>query len=200
MTKKNHKNPHELTALDRLQQSRRAKGLEDTPDFVELGRKAHAAASNAVDVPEMSADMLRKMRDEMMKPMFFRPPTRGELHRKLMTMLGKVTYKPNFSFSVEGSDDHLMVIISMTVADAVPDTPGRMTLRGPNNTIPITKRCPINGWGNAIFTERFFVEWLRDQIIELERHEINEWLQFDGKHLRDPHPEETTRWRKFYDR
>jgi hypothetical protein len=36
-------------------------------------------------------------------------------------------------------------------------------------------------------SEEVMIDWVRHCLMQLEEHEMDEWLQVDGKRYRDPH-------------
>lgn len=103
----------------------------------------------------------------------------------------KITYKPGWRFNVASRYfdyqptrpwDIDRVIITITAP--MPN------LNGDGTTVDVISQKQIE----CLQLERMKDEdildyWITHCILDLEKHEMDEWLKFDGFHVREPHPE-----------
>jgi hypothetical protein len=99
----------------------------------------------------------------------------------LLYMLGRITYKPTWTFKLErpsGEIDPWGITIRMYV----PNSRG-----SEQETTPVqsTRRIPWMIYEQR--DEKHFVDWLSREILSMERHELDEWFKIDGIMHRDPH-------------
>jgi hypothetical protein len=96
--------------------------------------------------------------------------------QKAQELVAKFTYKPNFKIELQQDilRDMWQLHIHMIVSDV---HTGKVTKVNSTRLL----HCKVDK------------DYLKDSIIsavhELEIHEINEWLKFNGKHVTNPHPE-----------
>lgn len=93
-------------------------------------------------------------------------------------LLGRVTYKRDFEFCVlsDGPVAGPMIRASMRVEDSRrPSTFG---------SVQSTTTLPL-----AFTDEYSFFSWFANWLIQLEKHESQEWFKVDGELFVDPHAE-----------
>lgn len=96
-------------------------------------------------------------------------------------MLRLLTYKPNWSFSIDEWFGAPRLSIIATVPDAV--NLGQSTPLTLYNMVPMREFQELDDLG--------FLNWVRQSIECLEQHELDEWLKFGGKPLTNAHPNMT---------
>jgi hypothetical protein len=100
---------------------------------------------------------------------------------RLAVLLERVTYKPGSRFSVErppGGPAFLQ--LKLYVQD----------VNNPARTTPLCHARPLEDSQLDEMSDAELIKTLVYQsIAEMERHEIHEWLRFDGVPVIDPHPE-----------
>lgn len=99
-------------------------------------------------------------------------------------LLAKITYKPNYEFELIAIDDwRLQLHIAAKVIDSTDQS--RTTRLMHSSSMPLDR----------YFTEADFYAFVRDSIIKMELHEVDEFLQWadTGKPLNDPHAIGTTK-------
>lgn len=101
----------------------------------------------------------------------------------LETILRTFTYKPGWEFRLTIDERFLNLRIVVMVIDA--DCPSS-TIRIEFNTSFDHHLCNLGHYP--------WEKWLRDRILEVERHEVDEFFQIDGVKTFDPHTPATSRW------
>lgn len=97
----------------------------------------------------------------------------------LTKQLARYTYKPGYTMTIVrelGSAPFLLVEF-VTTDSRQTDKQGRIKFR---RMVPYY----LGGVG----MERQFGDWLQHQLVDLEVHELREWLRLDGEIRDDPHP------------
>ena len=99
-------------------------------------------------------------------------------------ILDDVTYKPNFS--IRHQRDAMMDGLIIRVRYRTPDAndPHKTTTVGTQRVLPYHDI----DWMH----EQALLEWLYHLLVELETHEVQEWLIHNGKRVIEPHPDEPT--------
>lgn len=97
----------------------------------------------------------------------------GAIHQ-LQQWLDRVTYKPNFHLTLDGSN--------LQVQMQVPNTHDPQ-----HRDIDVRAPFPIPPHVLLSLDEREFFRWVRECIHWVERHEADEWLLVDGMRKWDPH-------------
>jgi hypothetical protein len=98
-----------------------------------------------------------------------------ELHK----LLSEITYKPDVRFLLHRHvyDDTVVLTIKQHVPDA--DNPDKIDAVQLNLTIDLLTA-----------TEESIMVLLYDALVQMETHEVQEFLRLRGKHHKDPHPEQ----------
>lgn len=95
----------------------------------------------------------------------------------LKGILKNFTYKPGWKFRLEDFGSFLVLCIDAEVPCT--DEPGRMiNIRFRENFDPLVHRA---------MDERAWMRWLRERILDVEKHEIDEFFKVDGVKVFDPH-------------
>jgi hypothetical protein len=90
-------------------------------------------------------------------------------------LVARLTYKPNAKVWVECGCTLVMVL----------DVPDR---DHPERILPVVSRQQIPpDMAGGSDSEEVMIDWVRHCLMQLEEHEMDEWLQVDGKRYRDPH-------------
>jgi hypothetical protein len=97
-----------------------------------------------------------------------------ELERPLRNLLHNFTYRPGWKFSVEDG----FLRIDAQVIDANKQT----------ETCPLISVQQIPPQLRQDFD---WTRWLFNVILDLERHEVQEFFRIDGRPVYEPHPEIT---------
>lgn len=103
---------------------------------------------------------------------------------RLQSLVARITYKPGFKLSVEEDlvfgSEYLRIFFSMSVVDA-------FDLR---NTEMLSSTVAIQKTACTGYSDEYLLnQIIRQRIIEMEMHEVDEFLKFDGLFIVDPHPE-----------
>jgi hypothetical protein len=100
-------------------------------------------------------------------------------------LVSRLTYKPNAKIWVECGHTLVMVI----------DCPDR---KHPERTLPVVSRQQIPpSMAEGKDSEVETLAWIRNCLMQLEEHEMDEWLSLDKKLVNDPHAGEIrTDWNK----
>ena len=126
---------------------------------------------------------------------------------QVLSILNRVSYKPNFEISCRPSDDEWMgpavLHIIMYVPDSTLDYPkvtverdvryqrvaDRALMTGLHYRLQPTGVIPVSGsrYVPAHLPEEHFLGWLRHVLVEMEHHELDEWFKLDGVVLNNPH-------------
>ncbi len=93
-----------------------------------------------------------------------------------LAVLNGMTYKPGRTFQIQDQGDHILLRISWVGADARRPAPC-------TTNVLYTCVVPYSDVWTAEGVKQHLLLWLR----RLERHELDEWLKFDGERLTDPH-------------
>lgn len=97
---------------------------------------------------------------------------------KVQRALSRLSYKPTFRFEAFQSSDGDQ--IEIRIVHVAPDSRDGFT------PIPLTSFSIFNADAAHLDEAVFYL--VRRQIHEMELHEIDEWLKIDGKHVKNPHP------------
>lgn len=103
-------------------------------------------------------------------------------NERVSNLIRRVTYKPGWSFSVKyaaTSWDYGQLVITAQVRDS----------RGSQREITIQHQCIIPE-SMIELDEAYLLRWLQSCIMEVERHEMQEFLRLDGLLVDDPHRDE----------
>lgn len=100
-----------------------------------------------------------------------------------MKLVERLSYKPNSHFIVrhDSSGDSVEVVVETKCDDATE----RSTTK-----VSVFMVATFNQDELLVFDERTAINRIRRAVIELEMHEVNEFLKLDGVHVVDPHPDE----------
>ena len=103
------------------------------------------------------------------------------MHRELADRLAKVRLPPGCSLVVYtqthmGDPTYPVIEVTQQVPDAT--QPGAVSEIVSSVTL----------YPNDLTHPDFPLFRLRDLLYEMARHEVNEWLTVNGKHVTDPHP------------
>jgi hypothetical protein len=98
----------------------------------------------------------------------------------LYATLAKVTYKAGWDFELISSapTESWHLYIKAKVINVVTGDRSEIAAR---DIVP-----DLVYWSE--FNEQAFLHWLRYRILQVETHEVNEWLRVDCVPLVDPHP------------
>lgn len=96
-------------------------------------------------------------------------------------VLSRMTYKPNTTFARE--HDYLRISIKVPHRDRPRET---VTVEG-KHLIPYVFLVDIRNERPTYDLVQRIADWIRHQILDLEIHEFNEWVRFDGELMHDPH-------------
>lgn len=105
----------------------------------------------------------------------------------------RVRYKPGFTIDYNymiDFDQH-RVILTMKVCDSRDPQahmdPNNLPLEGRRiRLIPVTSSHVLPHW----YGERHAKDYLHHLLLELERHELDEWFSYDDELVSDPHAHE----------
>lgn len=100
----------------------------------------------------------------------------------LEDIISKIKYKSGYEFKVFNNkrNDTIEILIRYTTIDSA--NGGPITL---DSLCCITKETLVY---NTDIKE-FIFSFIRETISRMELHEVDEFLKYDGKHIKDPHPE-----------
>lgn len=105
--------------------------------------------------------------------------------RRLQDIIHRVSYKPRVKLEVHRLMEDVATI---RVVMIVPD------INDPTDNIVFQFMSSLSLYSIGDMTDCQIVEYfVRGAIREAELHEMDEWLKFDGRCVREPHPEEQTR-------
>jgi len=96
--------------------------------------------------------------------------------------LSKITYKPGWKFELEEerTTHHLYNLMYFRLTTKQPSADG---------SVDHAFLCSTHGISPEAFMDRdHFLMIVEHAIRDAEMHEVDEWLKYDGKHIRDPHP------------
>jgi hypothetical protein len=93
--------------------------------------------------------------------------------------VSRFTYKPGCRFVVGQRYEGIDISLHAKVPDAL----------NPKTVIPVHIWRTLDRWQCLRFTDAEVKFTVQSLVREFELHEIDEWLKFDGEHVRDPHPE-----------
>jgi hypothetical protein len=111
-----------------------------------------------------------------------------ELVSRIQTLLSRVTYKPGWKFECwptyasngRLSDREISIITSFTAVNA--ENPSSTEIFHSQNLFPAEI---LENMTDADLV----LHVIRECIFRVEMHEVDEWLKFNGKCVREPHPE-----------
>lgn len=107
--------------------------------------------------------------------------------REAHDLLSRVRYKPGWRFYLEGRDGDYAGFLRghdlMMVIEA--DVPDSRYTGDPAECPLVSIRKPVSL--SLMIDGPHFLRWLRHQIIEMEVHELDEFLRYDGELVNDPH-------------
>jgi hypothetical protein len=86
----------------------------------------------------------------------------------------RITYKPGYVLSVDSGHMHI-------VSGPLPDSLASC------QTVQVTASLEISESMDH-WKKEDVIKNVKQLIVLLEMHEIDEWLKFDGKHVLEPHP------------
>ena len=98
-----------------------------------------------------------------------------------VAVIDEISYKPGWNLTAEpGTDPFGSDVIRVSIDLVLTDS------RNPDNVVPVTadRRIIVGPW----MTEQIIVEQIRYWLVELERHELDEWLRFRGDRVTEAHP------------
>lgn len=88
--------------------------------------------------------------------------------------LPTVTYKPGYTVTLLEHEDNITFICQRLLPDVDTGEPRYLTF---TRTLPLERALD----------DHMLRWWIRENIIAMESHEINEWLHIDGVRVVDPH-------------
>lgn len=97
---------------------------------------------------------------------------------EVVRLVAGVAYKPGSEFSIGQGSVPPVLLITLPVVDAYNEGRGFMIRRGA--AFPAEYRM----WGREKV-----LQFIRQLVLELEEHEVDEWLKCDGKRRTNAHPE-----------
>jgi len=105
-------------------------------------------------------------------------------HNNGYEWLSKITYKPNWKFELE-EDRNTPTRFMQNFLYL------RITTHQPNadrslQSVLLTSSHALSP--EAFMDKSHFLMIVEHAIRDAEMHEVDEWLKFDGKHIRHPHP------------
>ncbi len=106
---------------------------------------------------------IRELREKAMTTL-----TTAQLH----SIFSRITYKPGWELTLT-EDENSSLCITAWLEDAYNS--------GDRILVDIHSQLP------PFFTESEVLRWLRWRLREIEAHEVDEFLRFDGKAVFDPH-------------
>jgi hypothetical protein len=93
-------------------------------------------------------------------------------------MIKNTTYKPGWKFRYETESWRELLIITAALPDARDFS---------NGICEFTMKRTIPGYLRANPSEETYLTWLKEQIREIEFHEISEFLRYENALVEDPH-------------
>jgi hypothetical protein len=102
--------------------------------------------------------------------------------------LRRFSYKPGWKFKVDGITTGFPYTF-ISASYSAPDS------ADPTRTVPIFGTLPINEYimeSDEFTLHTFDKLYLTDLIRHCDRHEVEEWLRYDGQRIVDPHPKVVT--------
>lgn len=102
---------------------------------------------------------------------------------RLRRIVGSVTYKPGWEFTVDSKGETIYVLASWPATDV---ESGEET--------KLHNSFGINAMQMEQMKDDDVVKHCITQLIRSsELHEMDEWFRYKGEHVRDPHPEQKTK-------
>lgn len=108
---------------------------------------------------------------------------------RLQKISSKISYKPGWKIniqdyasatSINGYDPYIYLILTMF----------QPNLDRPNEQIKLQFSKTIDPYSISRMTDEQIVEYIISGLVrEAELHEMDEWLKYDGIHVKEPHPE-----------
>lgn len=95
----------------------------------------------------------------------------------LTPILAQLTYKPGWEFKTFYRWERVYLLIRIEAIDA----------DCPRQTIGLRVEYSLDKYHAESMSNRRLVNWLRERIIESERHEVDEFFQLNGIKVFDPH-------------
>lgn len=130
---------------------------------------------------EQSAD--RWLRDYIVDPRIeFKPiEIRDEDEGPLAPILARFTYKKGWRFKsyTRCRGPYAEVVLKISITTDCADRPGEV--------IELSGTYTVDGLVAKSYDERRWLLWLRERIIEAEKHEVDEFFQIGGVKIFDPH-------------
>lgn len=116
--------------------------------------------------------------------------------KTIQEIIDKVSYKPNVRFALSfGSDGIITIKITRPVEDAtkIPDRPSVIVMSHRVEYGPQTALCCFSLDNLIKITKEQLISVVKYELFEgirnMELHEMDEWLRYEGKYVNDPHPE-----------
>lgn len=97
----------------------------------------------------------------------------------------RVTYKPSVTFAVKD----LVSADGCNVRIAYEATYNYRFVTDRTRVYTFIRNTPFTSALVERHTEQTLLEWLYETILELEIHEVKEWLKVDNQWVKNPHPE-----------
>jgi hypothetical protein len=113
--------------------------------------------------------------------------------RTIAGWLDRITYKPDTQITANYAVSR--DVVELIITRLLPDSTRRITTLAEyadlQAFVKVGARVPCNlGRFDCLPPEegfRYFQQWLREELIRLERHECDEWFRVDGRLPFDPH-------------
>lgn len=128
--------------------------------------------------------MLQTVRNRLKRR---KPP--GLTVKQAFAIVAAVTYKPGWRVTLEPDPFPGHVVLRVSV-DMVP---AGMTVSPPGHNVVKVQVTGTQVLGPLDqLTEERLLNEIQRQIQAMEMHEVDEWLKYKGKHVREPHPGTST--------
>lgn len=99
----------------------------------------------------------------------------------LRNQIARYTYRPGWTLELTTDEGHPVLIVRYPAIDS----------RDPSQERMFRAHRPVNKWIDS--DPALFAEWLKAALLDVERHEFDEWFRRDGQLVDDPHAD-PTRW------
>lgn len=99
-----------------------------------------------------------------------------DVWERLERIISFISYK-------RGSEIVLHGPTSIHISHRVPDVNGYLDIA----TVGATKEIPLEILHDLATNPGRLIMWIKDQILEFEHHELDEWFRFNGQMINDPH-------------
>lgn len=106
-------------------------------------------------------------------------------HHEVEEIVKKFKYKPGYVVGTQMlHGNELCLYVSGPTLDV-----RNFTTEEPEHfdIVTVMRNITITGWQTQ--DKGYIIEAIRNLIVGLEIHEVDEWLKYDGGNVTDPHPE-----------